>query len=59
MNIMLCLLDGQMQQLSSLVNDVLCDMLNCFVFVYLDDILIFSPDEETHVQHVKQVLQRL
>lgn len=34
-------------------------MLDCFVFVYLDDILFFSPVEETHVQHVKQVLQRL
>lgn len=25
-----------------LVNDVLRDMINCFVFVYLDDILIFA-----------------
>lgn len=30
-----------------------------FVFVYLDDILIFSPDEESHIKHVRQVLQRL
>ena len=43
----------------ALVNDVLRDMLNQFVFVYLDDILIFSPDETTHIQHVRQVLQRL
>uniref|UniRef100_A0A673CBI9 Gypsy retrotransposon integrase-like protein 1 n=1 Tax=Sphaeramia orbicularis TaxID=375764 RepID=A0A673CBI9_9TELE len=43
----------------ALVNDVLRDMLNVFVFVYLDDILIFSSDEETHIQHVRQVLQRL
>ena len=34
-------------------------MLNDFVFVYLDDIFIFSPDPETHVQHVGRVLQRL
>lgn len=27
----------------ALVNDVLRDMLNIFVFVYLNDILIFSP----------------
>lgn len=40
----------------ALVNYVLCDMLNQYVFVYLDDILIFSPDEDTHVKHV---LQRL
>lgn len=33
-------------------------MLNWFVFVYLDDILIFSPDEKIHIQHICQVLQR-
>lgn len=43
----------------ALVNDVLRDMLNVFVFVYLDDILIFSPSIEIHVQHVRRVLQRL
>ena len=41
------------------VNYVLRDYLNRFVFVYLDDILIFSPDEKAHVQHVRQVLQKL
>ncbi|KAI2646997.1 Transposon Ty3-I Gag-Pol polyprotein [Labeo rohita] len=43
----------------ALVNDVLRDMLNIFVFVYLDDILIFSPSVSDHVQHVRRVLQRL
>ncbi len=43
----------------ALVNDVLRDMLNIFVFVYLDDILIFSPTLQVHVQHVRRVLQRL
>ncbi|KAG1934059.1 retrotransposable element [Pimephales promelas] len=43
----------------ALINDVLRDMLNLFVFVYLDDILIFSPTLQVHVQHVRQVLQRL
>uniref|UniRef100_A0A8C6PPJ8 ribonuclease H n=1 Tax=Nothobranchius furzeri TaxID=105023 RepID=A0A8C6PPJ8_NOTFU len=41
------------------INDVLKDMINRFVYVYLDDILIFSPDQETHVQHVRAVLQCL
>ncbi|KAL0149625.1 hypothetical protein M9458_055152 [Cirrhinus mrigala] len=36
---------------STLINDVLRDMLNIFVFVYLDDILIFSPSISDHVQH--------
>ncbi|KAL0192325.1 hypothetical protein M9458_010621, partial [Cirrhinus mrigala] len=40
----------------ALVNDVLRDMIDRFVFVYLDDILIFSPSYQDHVQ---QVLQRL
>ncbi|KAF7640898.1 hypothetical protein LDENG_00006770, partial [Lucifuga dentata] len=43
----------------ALVNDVLRDMLNRFVFVYLDDILIFSRSREGHVFHVQSVLQRL
>ncbi|KAL2095578.1 hypothetical protein ACEWY4_007726 [Coilia grayii] len=42
-----------------LVNDVLRDMLDRFVFVYLDDILIFSKDLEEHKQHVRLVLRRL
>ena len=43
----------------ALVNDVLRDMLNIFVVVYLDDILIFSRSVEEHHQHVRLVLQRL
>uniref|UniRef100_A0A8D0AQG0 Reverse transcriptase n=1 Tax=Sander lucioperca TaxID=283035 RepID=A0A8D0AQG0_SANLU len=43
----------------ALVNDVLRDLLNRSVFVYLDDILIFSKNMEDHVQHVRQVLMRL
>ncbi len=30
-----------------------------FVFVYLDDILIASPDQQTHLQHLRLVLERL
>ena len=43
----------------ALINDVLREFLNHFVFVYLDDILIFSRDEDSHVPHVRQVLRKL
>lgn len=42
-----------------LVNDVLRDKLYRFVFVYLDNIAIFSKSPEEHVQHVWTVVQRL
>ncbi|KAK2899769.1 hypothetical protein Q8A73_012898 [Channa argus] len=43
----------------SLMNSVLHDFINRFVFVYLDDILIFSRNLHDHQQHVRLVLQRL
>ncbi len=43
----------------ALVNDVFRDMLDQFIYVYLDDILIFSHSLQEHVQHIRQVLQRL
>lgn len=42
-----------------LVNGILCEMLNWFVFVYLDHILIFSQCQEEQIQHVPLGLQRL
>uniref|UniRef100_A0A8C6KJR4 Gypsy retrotransposon integrase-like protein 1 n=1 Tax=Nothobranchius furzeri TaxID=105023 RepID=A0A8C6KJR4_NOTFU len=43
----------------AMINDVLCDFINRFVFVYLDDILIFSDTLAEHHKHVRMVLQRL
>ncbi len=37
----------------ALVNAVLPDMMNHFVFVYLNDILTLSKSVEVHVIHVK------
>lgn len=34
-------------------------MLDRWVIVYIDDILIYSSTYEEHVQHVRAVLQRL
>ena len=42
-----------------LMNDVLRDYLDVFVIVYLDDILIFSQDQQQHDKHVRLVLERL
>lgn len=43
----------------ALVNEVLRGMLTEFVFAYLDDIVISSPDLETHKHYVCHVLRRL
>jgi len=43
----------------ALVNDVLRDMIGLFLFVYLDDILIFSKDLLTYQRHVRAVILRL
>ncbi|KEP45615.1 putative Transposon Tf2-1 polyprotein, partial [Rhizoctonia solani 123E] len=41
------------------VNSIFHDMLDVSVVIYLDDILIFSKNEEEHTQHVEEVLRRL
>ena len=40
-----------------LVNEVLSGLT--FDFGYLDDILIFSPDKETHLKHLRILFERL
>ena len=42
-----------------LMNDIFRDMLDVCVVVYLDDILIYSKNDEDHEKHVRQILQRL
>lgn len=34
-------------------------MLRKFVITYIDNILIYSPNEDLHITHVKEVLSRL
>ncbi len=43
----------------SFINHVFFDLLDNFVIVLLDDILIFSNNERDHKIHVRQVLERL
>ena len=40
-----------------LVNEVLSGLT--FAFGYLDDILVFSPDMETHLKHLRTLFERL
>ncbi|KIN98938.1 hypothetical protein M404DRAFT_30906 [Pisolithus tinctorius Marx 270] len=41
------------------INSIFADMLDVCVVVYLDDILIYSQDMESHREHVKEVLRCL
>jgi hypothetical protein len=43
----------------ALMNDVLCPYLRCFVLVFFDDILIFSPSWSEHLGHVHAVMRLL
>ncbi|MBW0541579.1 hypothetical protein O181_081294 [Austropuccinia psidii MF-1] len=42
-----------------LVNDIFYDLLDIYVVVYLDEIMVFFKSEEEHVTHVSTVLSRL
>jgi hypothetical protein len=42
-----------------LMNKVFMDYLDKFVVVFIEDILIFSKNEEEHGQHLRMVLQKL
>ena len=41
------------------MNDIFSDVLDVFVVIYLDDILIYSNNMNDHKKHVKEVLKRL
>ena len=41
------------------MNEIFSDLLNIFIVIYLDDILIYSNNLVDHKKHVKEVLSRL
>ncbi|QRV88673.1 Transposon Tf2-1 polyprotein [Ceratobasidium sp. AG-Ba] len=41
------------------MNDIFRDILDVYVIIYLDDILVFSKNEADHEKHVREVLSRL
>jgi hypothetical protein len=42
-----------------LMNSIFMSELNKFVIVFIDDILVYSENEEDHVEHLRIVLTRL
>jgi hypothetical protein len=42
-----------------LMNKVFMEYLDKFVVVFIDDILVFSRNEEEHEEHLRLVLQKL
>ena len=41
------------------MNDIFSNLLDVYVIIYLDDILIYSDDPSKHTEHVCKVLCRL
>lgn len=39
-----------------LVNNVFRDYIDCFVVVYLDDIVVYSNSSDEHLGHLRKVL---
>ena len=50
-----------LSQAPAYFQQLVCEVLKGlpFAFGYLDDILIFSPDNETHLEHLKEMFNRL
>jgi hypothetical protein len=41
------------------MNKVFMEYLDKFIIVFIDDILVYSKDEEEHEEHLHLVLQKL
>lgn len=43
----------------SLTNEIFYDYMDDFIVVYIDELLVFSKNEEQHIHHLQLVLERL
>ena len=43
----------------TLLNEVFCDLLDKFIVVYLDDIIIYNKSLEEHVEHLRVIFKLL
>ena len=43
----------------NMMNKVFMEFLDKFVVVFIDDILVYSKDEEEHEEHLRLVLEKL
>jgi hypothetical protein len=47
------------QGLSRVIDELFADLKGRYVFLFLDDLVVYSPSAEEHVAHVQEVLGRL
>jgi hypothetical protein len=52
-------LTGAPPTFQATMNNLLRDYLNKFVVVYIDDVLIYSQNEEEHAKHLRMILEKL
>ena len=52
-------LTNTLAYLMSMVNKVFMEFLNKFVVVFIDDILVYSKNEEEHKEHLRLVLEEI
>ena len=43
----------------NMMNDLLCEYLDQFVLVFLDNVLIYSANPQDHAEHLWKVLGKL
>ena len=46
-------------QFMGMMNDLLDEYLDRFVLIFLDDILVYSHNMKEHVEHLREVLEKL